>query len=353
MRIAVIGPSRHAVAPPYAGGQERFTADLVRGLGQRGHHIELWARAGSDCVGADDLHVMAETPELSEIASGDPNMPEPAFLDDQVAYLGVVRDLLSRSDIDAVLNESLHQLPLALSSALRIPMVTTLHTPPFPWMEIGAWLADSATYLVAVSAALRRQWTTLPSVHVIHNGVDPARFPAGPGGPDLAWVGRLTPEKGADIAITAATLAGRRLRLAGPIADADWFERAIRPRLTADIEYVGSLPDEDLADLYGRSAATLVTPRWEEPFCLVAAESQMCGTPVLGLRRGGLAEVVYPPGGVLVAPGDGESRRLAAAMDEVTAQDRTAVATAARDRLSYDDTVDGYEQLLALARRSR
>lgn len=352
MRIAVIGPARHPVAEPYAGGQERFTAILISGLRDRGHHIELWARAGTPPALADDLHVMPDTPELSTIASDDPNMPEPDFLDDQVAYLAAIRDLLNRNDIDAVLNQSLHQLPLALSSTLRVPMITTLHTPPFPWMEIGAWLAGPASHLVAVSAALRDQWETLRGVRVIHNGVDPARFPVGPGGEDLAWAGRLTPEKGADIAIAAAARSGRRLRLAGPVSDIGWFDDVIRPLLGSRVEYVGALGDDELAEFYGHSAATLVTPRWEEPFCLVAAESQMCGTPVVGLRRGGLAEVVMLPGGVLVAAGDGESDRLAAALDSVLRTDRDRIGISARVRLSSDRTVDGYEQLLTLARRT-
>lgn len=352
MRIAVIGPARHPVAEPYAGGQERFTAILVRGLRERGHHVELWARAGTTATLADELHVMPDTPELSTIAAGDPNMPEPDFLSDQVAYLAVIRDLLHRNDIDAVLNQSLHQLPLALSSTLRVPMVTTLHTPPFPWMEIGAYLAGPASHMVAVSAALRGQWGTLRGVRVIHNGVDPAAFPIGPGGDDLAWAGRLTPEKGADIAIDVAARCGRRLRLAGPVSDPGWFHDVIRPALGPRVEYVGALHDDELAEFYGHSAATLVTPRWEEPFCLVAAESQMCGTPVLGLRRGGLPEVVMLPGGVLVAAGDGESARLAAALDRVTAADREGIGVSARVRLSSDRTVDAYEQLLTLTRRA-
>lgn len=352
MRIAVIGPARHPVAEPYAGGQERFTALLVRGLRGRGHHVELWARAGTAPALADELHVLPDTPELSTIASGDPNMPEPEFLNDQVAYLSVLRDLLHRNDFDAALNQSLHQLPLALSSTLRIPMVTTLHTPPFPWMEIGAWLAGPDSHLVAVSAALRTLWETLRGVRVIHNGVDPVDFPVGPGGDELAWAGRLTPEKGADIAIDAAARSGRRLRLAGPISDTGWFDHAIRPALGDRVEYVGALRDTELAEFYGQSAATLVTPRWEEPFCLVAAESQMCGTPVVGLRRGGLPEVVRPSGGVLVAHGADESGRLAAAVDYVMGANREGVGTAARAQLSSDHTVDGYEQLLTLARRS-
>lgn len=346
MRIAVIGTARHPIAEPYAGGQERFTADLVRGFRGRGHHVELWARAGTDVALADRLHELAETPALSTIASGDPNMPEPEFLRDQVAYLGVVRDLLGRNDIDAVVNQSLHQLPLAASSAMRTPMVTTLHTPPFPWMEIGAWLAGESAHLVAVSAALRRQWETLPAVHVIHNGVDGDRFPAGPGGDVLAWVGRLTPEKGADLAVHAAAVAGIPLRLAGPISDPVWFDHAIRPMLGRGAEYVGALTDTELAAFYGESVATLVTPRWEEPFCLVAAESQMTGTPVAGLRRGGLPEVVTPPGGTLVDPGPGEVDRLAAAIVTVTRADRGEVGRCARVRLGNDRTVQAYEDLL-------
>ncbi|MGW0161098.1 glycosyltransferase [Mycobacterium sp. NPDC003323] len=352
MRIAVIGPSRKPVAEPYAGGQERFTGLLARGLRKRGHHVELWARPGSDPMLADRLHAMVEAPALSTIASADPNLPEPDFLSDQVAYLAVIRDLLCRNDIDIVLNQSLHQLPLALSAALRVPLVTTLHTPPFPWMEVGAALAGPACHLVAVSAALRKQWETLSRIHVIHNGIDAGRFPVGRGGDDLAWVGRLTPDKGADIAVHAARKAGRRLRLAGPISDAEWYAAVIEPLLGPDVEYVGALGDSALAGLYGDSMATLVTPRWEEPFCLVAAESQMCGTPVVGLRRGGLPEVVARPGGVLVTPGVDEIEKLALAVETVEGADRCAVGAAARARLSSKHMLDGYEQLLYAARRS-
>lgn len=352
MRIAVIGPSRNPVCQPYAGGQERFTAMLARGLHDRGHRVEMWARHGTDPSLADRVHVMPDTPALSQIASSDPNLPEPDFLSDQVAYLAVMRDLLSRNDFDIVLNQSLHQLPLALSTVLPIPTVTTLHTPPFPWMEVGAWLAGSSSHMVAVSAALREQWATLDRVQVIANGVDPGVFAFGGGGDALAWAGRLIPDKGADIAIRAARHAGVGLRLAGPIGVGDWFHEVIAPRLGDGVEYVGALDDSGLAELYGSSLATLVTPRWEEPFCLVAAESQMCGTPVVGLRRGGLPEVVTGPGGVLVDPGPGAAGRLAAAVKTVAATDRRLVAESARAHLTHDLTVDNYEQLLSAAKHS-
>lgn len=342
MWVAILAPSRHALCEPFAGGQERLTADIAAGLRRRGHRVQLHARAGTDPALADDLHPMPVTPPLSEIASGDLNMPEPRFLSDQVAFLGVMRDLLRDNHVDVVLNQSLHQLPLALSPALAAPMVTTLHTPPFPWMEVGAWLAGSSGHFVAVSDALRTQWTTLVRARVIHNGVDPQAFPEGSGGPGLAWVGRLTQEKGADIAVRAAEQAGRHLRIAGPVSDQAWFDTVLRPLLGRSAEYVGTLNGPELAQLYGSSSATLVTPLWEEPFCLVAAESQMCGTPVAGLRRGGLPEVVGADGGRLVAA----ENALAGAVDAVARMDRPTVAADARHRLSTGRMLDQYEQMI-------
>ncbi|AQA02176.1 hypothetical protein BVC93_06745 [Mycobacterium sp. MS1601] len=346
MRVAILGPSRHPVGEPYQGGQERFTADLARGLSRRGHHVELYARTGTDTSVAECVHLMPELPPLSEITSGDPTLPEPSFLHDQTFYVSALREILRRNDFDAVLNESLHQLPLAMSPLLDVPMVTTLHTPPFAWLELGAWLSGEHAQFVAVSEAVRRQWAGVAPARVIHNGVDPDRFPVGRGGTALAWVGRLTPEKGADLAIRIAARTGRQLRIAGPVSDPAWFDAVIRPALGARVTYVGALGGVELASLYASSAATLVTPRWEEPFCLVAVESQMCGTPVVGIRRGGLPEVVDGVGGRLVpTAGDGIGG-LAEAVEAVVSNNRDVIAQRARRDFSLNRMVADYEQLL-------
>ncbi|MGB7449451.1 MAG: glycosyltransferase, partial [Ornithinimicrobium sp.] len=296
MRVALLGPTRNPVAEPFAGGQESHVATLCRALRSLGHHITLYASTGSDSTLCDELVEHPHPPLLSSVAALDPQLPEPTFLADQYAYFAVVADLMARREhIDVVHNSSLHHLPLVAARAVGRPLVTTLHTPPFPWMEVGVALADPRSLFVAVSESLAAQWQTLkPRPTVVYNGVCAASFSLGNGGEDLVWVGRLVADKGADRAIDAAQRAGRRLRLVGPRSDPDWFEARVRPRLGPDVVYEGHLDHGETAQVVGSAVALLATPRWAEPFGLVCVEAALTGTPVVALRRGGLAEVVEP-----------------------------------------------------------
>lgn len=352
--------SRHPIVEPYAGGQEAHTALLARGLRQLGHHVRMYACAGTDPELADEVVPYPEMPELSAVAALDPQLPEPGFLHDHTAMTSAVVDLLATPDVDIVHNQSLHFLPLAFSRVLPAPVVTTLHTPPFPWMELGVALAGEHTAYACVSRANARDWSTLPSPpRVILNGVQDDGVGPGVGGDDLVWMGRLTPEKGADLAIRVARRAGRSLRLAGPISDRSWFEEVIAPELDDTIEYAGHLSHAELAALVRTSAVALVTPRWEEPFGLVAAEAAMWGTPVVALARGGLGEVVSPDIGVLVAArGDEEEQvdGLSDALDAASALRRADVHRCARRDLGVErmvaDYVDLYRQCV-LSREDR
>lgn len=329
MRIAMIATSRHPIAEPYAGGQESHTALIARELRRQGHFVRLYGVEGSDPMIVDEVVPYAGNPALSLLGSRDPETPELGFLADLAAFTGAMVDILARDDVDLVHNQSLHFLPLALTPAMRVPVVTTLHTPPFPWMELGIALADPTAAYVCVSEANARGWTTLPSrPRIILNGVEDDGLGEGCGGEDLLWMGRLTPEKGTDLAIAAARAAGRRLRIVGPVSNPAWFEEVVAPQLGDDVVHVGHLPHARLMAVVRQCAAALVTPRWDEPFGLVAAEAAAAGTPVVALDRGGLREFLVPDMGVLVDPtGDDTTiaRRMAHAIDVAVTLPRALV----------------------------
>lgn len=338
-RIAIIASSRHPIAQPFAGGLEAHVWHLTRALAAAGHRVTLFAGHGSD-VEADAEIFEAELFEPSALARADVSMPPLAELQDHHAYLSLMTALAEHPHrFDVIHNHSLHHLPIAMTPTLRTPMVTTLHTPPTPWLESALTIAPDA-HCVAVSEHTARSWGhVLGRIPVVHNGVRLDRWPLGSGGGDLVWFGRLVPEKGAHLAIEAARVAGRPLTLAGPISDIHYFDNAIAPQLDDRTRYVGHLDQTALARLVGSSAATLTTPVWDEPYGLVVAESLSCGTPVVAFDRGGIAEIVGDAG-VLVERDDVHA--MARGIRVAERIDRRAVRAHARQRCSLEAMVAQY-----------
>ncbi|MDA0185767.1 glycosyltransferase family 4 protein [Solirubrobacter phytolaccae] len=347
MRIGIIAAARFPIAEPFAGGLEAHVWDLADRLRRQDHDVTLFAGPGSDPrLGVELLDL--RRPALSDAARADVSMTAPEWLDEHHAYLQLMVRLArtAADDFDVIHNHSLHHLPIAMASTLPVPIVSTLHTPPTPWLESAIQVQDTCPVtFVAVSAHTAAAWSHLiPDAHVIHNGVDVHRWRPGSGGGPAVWFGRLVPEKGAHLAIDAAVLAGRELRLAGPISDRTYFEQEIRPRLTQPgIEYVGHRTQAQLAELVGDASVALVTPCWDEPYGLVVAEALACGTPVAAFARGALPELLDDACGRLVEPGD--VRALAAAVDDAAQLSRAAARRHAVEECSLETMVGRYVEL--------
>jgi glycosyltransferase involved in cell wall biosynthesis len=353
VRICLIASSRFPIAEPFAGGLEAWTHAFASELAARGHDITLFAAPGSD-PGLPLTVLPVQVFEPSAGARADVHAPPAAWMTEHHAYLGLMLGL-ARGDggldggldggFDVVHNTSLHHLPVAMASSLTAPMVTTLHTPPVPWLESAVALSDGAGTFVAVSEVTARAWAPVVPTAVVRNGVDTRLFAVGPGGGPAVWTGRMVPEKAPHHAIEAARLAGVELVLAGPESDPRYVSAEIRPRLGPGVRYAGHLRRRELAELLGSASVALVTPEWDEPYGLVAAEAMSCGTPVAAYARGALTELVVPSVGELAVPGDVGS--LATALALARTRDRDAVRAHALQHCSLERMVDDYERLYA------
>jgi glycosyltransferase involved in cell wall biosynthesis len=250
----------------------------------------------------------------------------------------------ARGSFDVVHNNCLHHLPVAMARSLPVPMISTLHTPPTPWLESAIQAGPCPVFFTAVSTHTARAWQhVIPALRVIRNGVDLDRWHPGPGGGPLVWSGRLVPEKGADLAIRAARIAGMPLDIAGPIADRRYFAAKVEPLLGGDVRYRGHLRHEELVLLVGSASACLVTPRWDEPYGLVAAESLACGTPVCGFARGALPEILDSGCAVLTRPDD--VNQLADALPTAVRLPRDRARAHAAAHCSQDLMISQYHNL--------
>ncbi len=343
LHIAVIASHRYPIRQPFAGGLEAHVWHLSRALARQGHQLSLFAADGSDpALACDTLSVHELT--LSRAAMGDISMPAPAFMAEHHAYLSLMLDLAKTGAdrFDLVHNHSLHHLPVAMAPLLTVPMVTTLHTPPTPWLESALHTtAGEGTCLAAVSRHTAAAWRHVcDDIVVVPNGVDTEHWRLGPGGENLVWFGRITPEKGAHLAIEAARRAGLPLVLAGPISDRKYFDERVGPQLDDDVRYAGHLGQDALVDLVGHACAALVTPTWDEPYGLVIAEAMSCGTPVVAFARGGITELVSHRSGRLVPPDDVAA--MAAAIPDAIRLPRQRVRAHATRRCSADAMLGTY-----------
>lgn len=343
MRIGIIAHLKYPIAEPFAGGLEMHTHLLARSLRDRGHAVTIFASSMSE----PGLGLEAICSETAISTVGTAEAPDVAFFKEHHAYLSLMSELRHRR-FDVIHNNSLHYIPVTMADSLPMPMVTTLHTPPFCWLESGIRLCRARNNaFVAVSNSVGKLWDhVLPTDAVIMNGIDLDRFafhPEADAQEYLVWYGRIVSEKGLHLAIAAAKQVGLPLKIAGPIFDEVYFREQIAPHLGINAVYVGHLEHGKLAQLVGGASAFICTPLWDEPYGLVVAEALACGVPVASFARGAIPDILDASCGVLAVPDDVGS--LARSTLAALSLDRWACRYRAERVCNADRMIDAYEAL--------
>jgi glycogen synthase len=384
--------------PRIVGGLGKHVHRLSLALAEAGHTVHVVTRDHPDAPleeEIDGVHVV-RVGEYPPMVPFDELIPW--VMQFNVGVLERATKLLLEEEVDLV---HAHDWLVGYAAAgvknlFDLPLVSTVHATeygrhqgylPGPMNklihQIEWWLTYESRRTITCSRYMHDQIQEifqLPAdkLDVISNGVDldAVHKPDGieefraerlaDGEKMIFFAGRLEYEKGVQTVLDALPLVDQQVPVRFFVAGVGTHEQALREHVERDgldgrVEFLGFVPDEELAMFYA-AADLAVVPSLYEPFGMVALETMAAGTPCIAADTGGLRElVVHDATGLRFEPGDPAS--LAGAVLRLLTDarlDRRLTLDARRmlnDQFSWtsiaDRTVDVYERAIREERRLR
>lgn len=333
MKIAQVSPQWERVPPPAYGGIELVVGLLTDELVRRGHEVTLFASGDSISL----AKLVSVHPHALRL---DPTIKEPAIY--EMLLLASVYEQAENFDI---IHSHVGLGALVYANLVKTPTVHTLHGIFTPDNEKIFKYGKKQPY-ISISNSQKEPRLGLNYVDTVYNGIDVSsyEFYPQPNEPSyLAFLGRMSPEKGPHLAIEIAKKTGRKLKIAGKVdlIDLEYFDQKIKPHIDGNqIEYLGEANHLQKNALMGGAYATLFPITWREPFGLVMVESMASGTPVIAMRMGSAEEVIV----------DGETGFLCNnvaecinSLDKIGNLNRYACRQYVDKNFSVQHMTDGYE----------
>jgi glycosyltransferase involved in cell wall biosynthesis len=286
VRIAQVAPLYESVPPRLYGGTERVVSYLTEELIRQGHEVTLFASGDSETR----AKLVAPCRRALRL---DRHCMDP--LAHHLRMLELVFEDVFRFDVIHFHCDYVH---FPWSRRHPCPHLTTLHGRlDIPDLQ-PLYREFVGEPLVSISDAQRHPLPWANWLGTVHHGLplELHTFRAQPG-QYLAFLGRISPEKGVDQAIAIARQSGVPLKIAAKVdvVDQAYFKETIEPLLQGArslVEFVGEIGDKEKDEFLGNARALLFPISWPEPFGLVMIEAMSCGTPVIAYRKGSVPEVV-------------------------------------------------------------
>ncbi|MGY8631721.1 glycosyltransferase family 4 protein [Bradyrhizobium sp. 14AA] len=333
MRIAQLAPLAESVPPKLYGGTERVVAWLVDELVKLGHDVTLFASGDSRTTGK--LHPVWPRALRLGRKGADPGAASAMLLE----------AIAKRAREFDVIHAHVDWVPLPLLTRLDVPFLTTMHgrldLPGLP--DVIRQFPEAS--FVSISDHQRLPLPDAKWIGTIQHGLPSELLrPSYEEGSYLAFLGRLTAEKGPEDAIRIAHAARMALRIAAkiPRAETAYFKKQLEPQIDGEkIQLVGEVDDIKKQAFLGQAAALLFPIDWPEPFGLVMIEAMACGTPVIAYRSGSVPEVIeHGVTGFIVE----NEEQAVKAVDELSKLDRRKVRARFEERFTGGRMARQYEQ---------
>lgn len=354
--------------PLVVGGLGRHVEGLARELAQRGHDVRVVTRGsgpGERTDVRDGVRIVraATDPIAIDFTT------ESLLAWSQAAEHALVRAALPmirrwHPDVVHAHDWLVAQSAVTLAQETGTPLVATLHATEagrnLGWLpkplnlaihSVERWLAHQAAAVITCSTTMHDEVTATLEVagrhvHVIPNGIDAARWTASAraktaareqyadDGPLLVFAGRLVHEKGVQTLLRGVrplrdAYPGLRLVVAGTGCHEPTLRALARGlRIARSVQFLGFVPENELAPLLG-AADAVVVPSCYEPFGIVALEAACVGAPLVVAETGGLGDLAADGVAVESFPA-GDVDALATAVGKVLVDPATARRRAAR-----------------------
>jgi glycosyltransferase involved in cell wall biosynthesis len=346
MRIAQVAPLFESVPPRLYGGTERIVSYLTDELVHRGHDVTLFA--------SGDSITQARLVPVVERATRFAPTTHAVLGAEFTRELGLV--FSHARDFD-VIHCHVDYLAFPFDGLTPTPTVHTMHGRLDLPHLLPLYRQFRTVPFVSISDAQRAPLDAL-GVHwagTVYHGLPVERYAFAPEDRGyLAFLGRIAPEKQADLAVEIARRVGLPLKIAAKVdaTDREYFEQVVAPLLDDPlVEFVGEIGEEDKADFLGGAKALIFPIDWPEPFGLVMIEAMACGTPVVARPCGSVPEVVVHERTGFLASSLVELTECVKRIDEI---DRAECRRHVEDRFSSGRMAEDYERIYRrLASRRR
>ncbi len=356
-----------AVPPRHYGGTENVVACLIPELRRRGVRVVL-CTVGESTVAVDRRRVSFPEGQFRHLGGAYGQVVGITH-----SHMGHVLDELRHQRVDLV-HDHLEVVGPSMLAALgpdAPPVLQTLHWDLKKHPEFYAGFdGRGRVFFNCVSETQRRNAPPALGAQIlgaVHLAVPVQAHEFQPvKGDHFLTLGRFTHAKGADVAARLCRRLGLPLDMAGPVggvpepgrllreledpdsplhgyADVRYYLDAVRPCEDGSrIAWIGTAGGARKQALVGSAKAVLMPIRWDEPGGTAAIEALACGTPVIAMRRGALAEIVEHGVNGFLADDEDDFARWMRRAGEIDPQ---ACRRSVEDRFSAPAMADAYLRL--------